>query len=69
MTRIVELHDKKPLIIDPTKETEKISICRCGLSQNWPYCDSSHKATLSEEDGRTYRYERDENGELRRSGA
>ncbi|HNT80896.1 MAG TPA: CDGSH iron-sulfur domain-containing protein [Bacteroidia bacterium] len=26
---------------------EIVSICRCGLSQNKPYCDGSHKGKFS----------------------
>lgn len=26
-----------------TRATEKVSLCRCGASQNKPYCDGSHK--------------------------
>lgn len=25
------------------EKRERISICRCGLSQKWPICDGAHK--------------------------
>lgn len=29
----------------------------CGLSKNQPYCDGSHKAIGTEEDGKVYEYD------------
>jgi CDGSH-type Zn-finger protein len=31
--------------------------CKCGLSKNQPYCDSSHKLTIGEEPGKLYWYD------------
>lgn len=44
--------------IDPEKGD--IAICQCGLSAEYPFCDGSHRATESEEDGMLYRYEADD---------
>lgn len=62
MTRIVELKETKPLIIDPSKE--KVWVCRCGLSKDWPYCDGSHKLARQEHPGKRYAYHRTPEGEL-----
>jgi CDGSH-type Zn-finger protein len=32
-------------------------LCRCGLSQNQPFCDGSHKLTRTEEAGKLYWYD------------
>ncbi len=34
----------------------EIHICACGLSQNKPFCDGSHKITRDEESGKVYVY-------------
>lgn len=66
MARIVRIEDHTPLLIDPKAHAAPLAICRCGLSQDWPYCDGSHKQTRDEEDGTTYAYHR-EGGALRRA--
>jgi len=57
MARIVKKEAHGPGLIKPSDKS--ISICACGLSKNQPYCDSSHKLTLDELDGVTYKYNSD----------
>lgn len=41
--------------IDPEKGD--VAICLCGLSESYPYCDGSHRATADEDDGTLYEYD------------
>ena len=54
-TTTIEIRKDGPLVVknlktlilsDGTKAEEKTMtvLCRCGMSQNKPYCDGSHKA-------------------------
>ncbi len=44
--------------IDPNSKLMEyeIHICGCGLSQNKPFCDGSHRITRDEEQGKVYVY-------------
>ena len=38
-------------------EGKEAWLCKCGLSKNQPYCDSSHKLTKEEDPGKLYWYD------------
>lgn len=62
MARLVKHTATKPHKLEIAGETKWI--CACGLSQNKPYCDGSHRACHDEEDGKVYTYTEGERKEL-----
>ena len=57
MPRLVRHDADTPYRIDP--QEKPVFICACGLSQNLPYCDGSHKACASEPPGKLSVYDPD----------
>lgn len=68
MSRLVELDATGPRKLDESDldpEKGDVAVCRCGLSEDFPFCDGSHRATGTETDGVCYRYV-EEDGDVRR---
>ena len=57
MPRLVRHDADGPYRIDP--QDKPVFVCACGLSQNLPFCDGSHKGCKSESPGTLLVYDRD----------
>lgn len=64
MSRLVELDARGPRRLtadDIDPEKGDIAVCQCGLSDDFPFCDGSHRATEDETEGVCYRYDDESN--------
>ena len=63
MARLVRHDAQGPRKLDESdvhEEKGDIAVCQCGLSEEYPFCDGSHRGTLDESDGELYQYEGDD---------
>jgi CDGSH-type Zn-finger protein len=54
MARLVRREATGPIEVKPQEKS--VWICACGLSQNQPFCDGSHKKTKAEKPGEVHVY-------------
>jgi len=55
MARLVRHDLTGPIRIDP--QDKPVFICGCGLTQNFPFCDGTHKQCRDEVEGTLYVYD------------
>jgi CDGSH-type Zn-finger protein len=55
MARLIRHEHTGPIRIDP--QDKPVFICGCGLTQNFPFCDGTHKACKDEQPGTLYVYD------------
>jgi len=66
MARMVRHEATGPIEVPPQEKS--VFICACGLSQDLPYCDGSHKnckGSSAEEEGKLYIYNKSRTQVLR----
>lgn len=57
MPRLVRHEHTGPIRIDP--QDKPVFICGCGLTQNFPFCDGTHKVCKNEQPDTLYVYDAD----------
>ena len=57
MARLLRHDATGPIKVEP--QDRPAFICACGLTRNLPFCDGSHAACRTEEDGKLYVYDAD----------
>ena len=58
MPRLIRCEATGPIEIPPQEKS--VWVCACGLSQNLPHCDGSHKlCRKNEEGGKLHVYDKD----------
>ncbi|PSP97306.1 (Fe-S) protein [Halobacteriales archaeon QS_5_70_17] len=63
MARQVVHTAREPRIVTPEDIDEEhgdVAVCQCGLSEEYPFCDGSHRVTHDEAEGVVYEYEGDD---------
>mgnify|MGYP000450981001 CR=1 FL=1 len=63
MARLVRHDAQGPRKLDESDvhdEKGDVAVCQCGLSDEYPFCDGSHRGTLDETDDELYQYEGDD---------
>ena len=69
MSREVTLDARGPRFLDADDvdpEKGDVAVCQCGLSDEFPFCDGSHRATEAEDDDTRYKYVDGERREVER---
>ncbi len=57
MSRMIRHDATRPALISIGDKV--VAVCQCGLSQNKPFCDGSHRVTRDEEPNKLYAYDRE----------